>query len=249
VNAQTDTAGGFDNPNRTDRLEANRIWSNAIIQRIDPSFRHRWEVFNDLLVQMLDEHTVWIDVGCGDNNLVETFGSHAQRAVGIDPLDPVGGTPAPFIKADITALPFEDNSVDVVTLRFVVEHLRRIPEDFAEVARVLRPGGRVLSVTTNTWSPFVFPLRLLPFGLKNLLIRSLLRVEERDIFPTYHRFNTPRRMRRGAGRLQLQRLILVQDCNFTRRWLFVCLFGIHLLTRPAVLQGLRPNLVAVLQKT
>jgi demethylmenaquinone methyltransferase/2-methoxy-6-polyprenyl-1,4-benzoquinol methylase len=42
---------------------------------------------------------------------------------------------------DVHALPFPDNHFDVVTLQFASRHLR-VREVFAEIRRVLKPGGR-----------------------------------------------------------------------------------------------------------
>ena len=47
-----------------------------------------------------------------------------------------------FIEADAASLPFEDASFDVVTAGFGIPHLPDPPHCFAEVFRVLRPGGR-----------------------------------------------------------------------------------------------------------
>lgn len=229
-------------------LEENKAWSDEIIQRIDPSFRHRWEVFAELLREHLNDQTVWVDVGCGENEMVEMYGRLAKRAVGVDPLVPRRATTAPFIQADLKSLPFDSESVDLVTLRFVVEHLARIPEDLREVERILKPGGRLLVLTTNSASPFVILPRLLPFTLKNLMIRTLLKVREEEIFPTHHRFNRLATMRRGAGRLRLVEAQLIQDANYTRRWLFRILFAVHRLTRAPALQWIRPNIVAVFEK-
>ncbi len=47
-----------------------------------------------------------------------------------------------FQLADAQALPFEDGSFDVVTVAFGVRNLPERERNFAEVARVLKPGGR-----------------------------------------------------------------------------------------------------------
>jgi ubiquinone/menaquinone biosynthesis C-methylase UbiE len=49
--------------------------------------------------------------------------------------------------ADITELPFDDNSVDVIVSNLVVHNIPRNADRakaIAEAARVLRPGGRLL---------------------------------------------------------------------------------------------------------
>ncbi len=43
--------------------------------------------------------------------------------------------------ADVHTLPFPDNHFDVVTLQFASRHLR-VRQVFAEIHRVLKPGGR-----------------------------------------------------------------------------------------------------------
>jgi SAM-dependent methyltransferase len=52
-----------------------------------------------------------------------------------------------FRVADAEALPFPDGTFDVVVSNFVVPHLGRPERALAELARVLRPGGR-LALTT-----------------------------------------------------------------------------------------------------
>lgn len=54
-----------------------------------------------------------------------------------------------FVTADLTALPFEDKSFDCVSCGYVLEHLPDPRAGLAEVARVLRPGGHVLLLTTE----------------------------------------------------------------------------------------------------
>ncbi|MFL5955667.1 MAG: class I SAM-dependent methyltransferase [Gaiellaceae bacterium] len=62
------------------------------------------------------------------------------------------GSLARTVRADLLALPFADASFDVVIAAEVLEH---IPDDrraVAEIARVVRPGGRV-AVTVPRWWP------------------------------------------------------------------------------------------------
>ncbi|MGD9646625.1 MAG: class I SAM-dependent methyltransferase [Pirellulales bacterium] len=51
--------------------------------------------------------------------------------------------------ADITRLPFADRSFDCVTCGYVLEHLPDARHGLAELARVLRPGGRMLLLTSE----------------------------------------------------------------------------------------------------
>jgi ubiquinone/menaquinone biosynthesis C-methylase UbiE len=58
--------------------------------------------------------------------------------------------PSPrFITADVTALPFRDQTIDVVVSFEVVEHLYDQPRYLDEVRRVLRPEGVFIVSTSN----------------------------------------------------------------------------------------------------
>jgi demethylmenaquinone methyltransferase/2-methoxy-6-polyprenyl-1,4-benzoquinol methylase len=50
---------------------------------------------------------------------------------------------SPRVQADILRLPLADGSVDGATCGFALRNLVELPAFFAELARVLRPGGRI----------------------------------------------------------------------------------------------------------
>jgi demethylmenaquinone methyltransferase/2-methoxy-6-polyprenyl-1,4-benzoquinol methylase len=50
---------------------------------------------------------------------------------------------SPRVQADILRLPLPDGSVDGATCGFALRNLRDLPTFFAELARVVRPGGRI----------------------------------------------------------------------------------------------------------
>lgn len=81
-----------------------------------------------------------VDIGCGNGwtrPIVEAAGG---RWTGIEPFE--GGAHTVMAAAD--RLPFRNSSFDVVIMDAVLEHLENVDESFAEVARILRPGGRFI---------------------------------------------------------------------------------------------------------
>ena len=50
---------------------------------------------------------------------------------------------SPRVQADILRLPLPNGSVDGATCGFALRNLRELPAFFAELARVVRPGGRI----------------------------------------------------------------------------------------------------------
>lgn len=99
-----------------------------------------------------------LDAGCGSGNLLpwlaEMAGPARVRAVDFAAAAIVNcrraGLDADFVRASVAALPIADASMDLVASMDVLQHLTTAQERAAldEMARVLRPGGRLL-VRTN----------------------------------------------------------------------------------------------------
>ncbi|AKU18402.1 methyltransferase domain-containing protein [Luteipulveratus mongoliensis] len=62
-----------------------------------------------------------------------------------------------FVEGDAYALPFEDASVDVVRCERVLQHLEAPERAVAEVARVLKPGGRVCIIDSDWGTAILHP--------------------------------------------------------------------------------------------
>ena len=54
-----------------------------------------------------------------------------------------------FVAADLANLPFADNSFDCITCGYVLEHVPDPAHGLEEIARVLKPGGRMLLLATE----------------------------------------------------------------------------------------------------
>ena len=98
-----------------------------------------------------------LDAGCGEGETLERLGGLIDGAVtGID-LNPESVEFAAaripsgdFQVADLTDLPFEDDSFDLVFCLEVLEHIPNPAPALAELARVCR-GDIVLSVPSEPW--------------------------------------------------------------------------------------------------
>ncbi|MEM1267353.1 MAG: class I SAM-dependent methyltransferase [Pseudomonadota bacterium] len=110
-----------------------------------------------------------LDIGCGPGlHGLGYLAVGARRYLGLDPIinrdadrvknlvlkrkEPFGWSPAEIARAiddwDVQGLPIEyyagESQFDIVTMHNVTEHLLGIEAVFAEVARLLRPGGHLL---------------------------------------------------------------------------------------------------------
>jgi len=62
------------------------------------------------------------------------------------------------VVGDVRDLPFSDGSVDAVYSMGTIEHFDETERAVAEIARVLRPGGRAIVGVPNRHDPFLRPL-------------------------------------------------------------------------------------------
>ena len=92
-----------------------------------------------------------LDVGTGEGQVARlAMAGGATRVVGVDPTDAQvveaarRGGGAHYARAGAHALPFPDRRFDAVVACLVFEHIEAHGQAIAEVARVLRPGGRFL---------------------------------------------------------------------------------------------------------
>jgi SAM-dependent methyltransferase len=116
-----------------------------------------------------------LDIGCADR-WVERRLPYGSEYIGLDYL--ATGKymyhARPDLFADASQLPLADASVDTVVMLEVMEHLHQPREALREIARVLRPDGRLLLSM-----PFLYPLHDAPHDYQRLTMHGLIRdVEE-----------------------------------------------------------------------
>jgi SAM-dependent methyltransferase len=125
-----------------------------------------------------------LDAGCGTGRFTAVLERRAARLAGVD-LDPamltVAGrrVRAPLLAADADELPFRDEAFDVTIAVTVCEFTASPAALVAELARVTRPGGRVVIGALNRRSPWGLArrpqLRRPPWQAARFLTRRQLR--------------------------------------------------------------------------
>jgi ubiquinone/menaquinone biosynthesis C-methylase UbiE len=115
--------------------------------------------------------TALLDVGCGTGRFLLALSQGAIRAVGIDRdaamLDFARShTPAEmaqrveWVAGDAVALPFPDETFDLVLENTLLCFCKNPTPVIREMARVCRPGGRILLGELNPYSPWQWWRRL-----------------------------------------------------------------------------------------
>jgi demethylmenaquinone methyltransferase / 2-methoxy-6-polyprenyl-1,4-benzoquinol methylase len=94
-----------------------------------------------------------VDVACGTGDLCVELATAGLRPLGVDlsfGMLAAARTTAPLLQADALQLPVPDGSVDGVTCGFALRNLVALDPFLAELARVVRPGGRIALLEVAT---------------------------------------------------------------------------------------------------
>ncbi len=108
-----------------------------------------------------------LDMGAYRSELMAALVKSGVRdATGIDLDFPTGtgGAGGTYVKGDMMATPFDDDSFDVITSVSVIEHGFDQSRLFAEVSRLLRPGGIFLA-SFDYWPEKIDTSKTPLFGL------------------------------------------------------------------------------------
>jgi SAM-dependent methyltransferase len=136
-----------------------------------------------------------LEVGCGRGEAAERIARElAADVVALDQSERMVALSRALgvetLLGDVQELPFAHETFDCVLAAWMLYHVPDLDRGLAEIARVLRPGGRLVAVTNTElnlpelWSLFgERALRLHGFSAENgeeLLRRHFPRVERRD---------------------------------------------------------------------
>lgn len=94
----------------------------------------------------LRRDSVVLDLACGTGDLCRELEAASLSPVGVDMsfgMLAAARTDAPLAQGDALRLPVRTGSVDGATCGFALRNLVGLPPFFAELARVVRPGGRI----------------------------------------------------------------------------------------------------------
>jgi demethylmenaquinone methyltransferase/2-methoxy-6-polyprenyl-1,4-benzoquinol methylase len=141
----------------------------ALVRDMFDRIAPRYDVMNRLMSMGLDQR--WrrttlasvsvgpgdrvLDLACGTGDLAEQAAALGAGVVGVDFAGVMlrharhREVPAEFVQGDAAALPFRDASKSVVTCGFALRNFVSLPGVFAELARVLEPGGRIALIDVD----------------------------------------------------------------------------------------------------
>jgi SAM-dependent methyltransferase len=142
-----------------------------------------------------------LDIGCGRTapNLVKLAGE-GRTLHGIDVIDFTVADPRlQLFTNDVRAMKdIRANSIDVAYSRAVMEHLEQPEAAYAEIARVLKPGGVYVFTTPSIYDYGSLIALIVPNRFHARIVNATEGRPSEDVFPTVFDSNSRRTISRQA---------------------------------------------------
>jgi SAM-dependent methyltransferase len=186
-------------------------WYRCRYAEIRPGWRPSSHVYQALVGVHLDPTARVLDVGCGRGGVMERLHAQAALVAGLDPdrrsLREHRAPGVSLVCGLAELLPLADATVDLVCCSWVLEHLIEPQRAFAEVARVLRPGGHFAFLTPNAHHPLLLLNRFLRWT-QGRLAEWVYGRAETDTFPAFYHANDAAQIERLARAAGMERVSL-----------------------------------------
>ena len=193
-------------PKRLKAKRAARIAEiQALINRYFPPHTHPYRALLSKILDYLEPHHTVLEIGCGRAapTLLELKG-RARALIGIDLEEFVVADPeVTLLNADVGEMGVVANeSVHLAYSRGVMEHIEDVEAAYSEISRVLSPKGLYIFLTPNAWDLASIVAYVIPNQFHARIVRMTEGRREQDVFPTYYRSNTLRKIAKLAERNQ-----------------------------------------------
>ena len=140
-------------------------------ERFDPHTLDKRPLVRDLVAKAFaklfpEKVDNLLDVGCGTGFYFPLLKEHAENVTGIDVSASMLDEARELIREkqltncrvseySALALPFDDNSMDVVHSWDFLHHVPDVPKAVSQISRVLKPGGRYVALEPNVLNPSI----------------------------------------------------------------------------------------------
>jgi SAM-dependent methyltransferase len=153
------------------RAFAESLLPGVVVRALDP-FEARMGQAVEEFSQSLPNGSRVLDAGAGESRYARLFDRHRYVALDLAVGDVAWNYSGLDLFGDLESLPLAANSFDAAINVVTLEHVKRPQLAIDELARVLRPGGRLLLVVPLEWEVHQAPhdyFRYTCYGLSFLL--------------------------------------------------------------------------------
>lgn len=173
---------------------------------VDKGILFKERLLEKEILKNISPLSVVLDAGCGyDAAVISKYSDYVKEAVGVDMIKNFRTKPnIRTYTANLESLPFKNSIFDIIVSRDVCGHLINPYVVFAELSRVLKPGGKIIFITPNKYCYTAICSRLLTTKFKKYFLKTVFNERAYDNFPTYYRFNTKKQIEKIVSRTGLK---------------------------------------------
>lgn len=172
-------------------------------------FDNNWDdkYLRNTILRYLHKNNIILDLGAGSGIVIDmNFKGLASKVYGIDPDERV--TNNSFLDFGVQGYGenmemFPDNKFDLIFSDNVFEHISYPDKLFSQITRVLKPGGLLISKTSNKNYYVSLIGRITPHKFHQFINMIRGRSEE-DTFPTLYKLNSKKEQVKIASKYNLK---------------------------------------------
>ena len=224
-----------------------------------PNWRDGTTRFHEFIRNATCCEDTCLEIGAGPSNPTSHFlAGHFQNVDGID-IDPDVRNNSSLRQTHVyngCAFPIDDGGYDCAIANYALEHVEK-PEIFlAEILRILKPGGCFVFRTPNQWHYVSIAARLIPNRFHHSIASRArnMPADAHEAYPTFHRMNARRQLRRLANRTGFAEVSL-EVFEFEPSYMvfhpaafWLGVLYERIVNRFGLLSGLRANIFGVMRK-
>ncbi len=237
--------------------ELRQLKYKLLYKKLTPDWEETLVFLAKSFKDLVRKDSTVLDAGCGNGNyIIDENRKRIKKAIGID-LSPEFTSKNICLDkiffGDLRSLPFTDESFDAVVSLWVLEHIQTPEKVFSEIYRVLKRKGYFFFATPYKYYLPLFLLQsFLNFkSLKNFLNKKIFDREPEDVFETFYKANTLKKIQDlSSGLFEIKTLQLNPDPSYTsfndlsfKISSFISRVSIHL--GPDIFS---PHIIGILQK-
>ena len=188
-------------------------------KRMNPYWEDSVSIYRNYIAKNTHEDTRILDFGCGHVDFMKSVYSRTPYVYGVEP-NKYTLHKNITIKNKVAGLaehiPFPDNFFDLAVSAWVVEHIDDITSVFRDIHRVLKPGGKLIFLTPNSWNYITWINRAIPNSMHDFFTRKLYGRDEKDTYPVRYKMNSAKRIDSVLSKLNFKRheIIFNEDPSY-----------------------------------